>query len=282
MNKYFWYLLIFLYLIYYLWLSTNPSKFDFTKSTYFKYIPSKYLLNYSVIKKKEDLYNIVNYPVIFKPEICNTTGRGVSLIQNLFEAKKYWENVNDTIIAQDYANMKYEVTILYEKMPYHKKGNIVNISLRNNTKLKFEPLSCQNNSCHQQSDWITPRLNHTIDQIANRIPNLYAARFDIRFDNLNQFLQGNSFKILEVNGVMGYDNSAFNLNSDKYKGFYSKIENSIKSIRWFITRLYIGLVNIILLNSCNPLYPIFYFIYKLYYVFKCRDWGHVFYGSMTC
>ena len=282
MNKYFWYLLLVLYLGYYFWLSANPSKFYFTKSSYFQYIPPRYRLKYMVVKKKEDLYKIVDYPVIFKPEICNTTGRGVVVIQNLFEAKKYWERVHDHIIVQDYANMKYEVTILYEKIPYHKKGNIVNISLRSNNKLKFEPLSCQNSSCHSKSNWITSELNHKIDQIASGIPNLYAARFDIRFDNIDQFLQGNSFKILEVNGVMGYDNSAFNLKHDKYKNIYYKIENTVKSIRWFLIRLYIGLVNIVLLNSCNPLYPIIYFIYKLYYVFKCWDWGHLFYGSLTC
>lgn len=282
MNKYFLYLIIFIYLMYYFWLSSNPFKFNYTKSSYFKHVPSDYLLKYFIIKKKEDLYKIYNYPVIFKPEICNTTGKGVSVINNLFEAKQYFKSVNDNIIVQEYANLKYEATILYEKIPYHTKGKIINISSRNNNKMKFEPLSCQNSFCQSQPKWITAELNDKIDFIASNIPNLFVARFDVRFDVLNQFLSGKNFKILEINGAMGYDNSAFNLRNDKKKNKYVILENITRSVRWFLIRLYIGLINVITLNTYNPFYPLVYFIYKLYYVFKCSDWGHFFYGSLTC
>ena len=49
------------------------------------------------------------YPIIFKPEIGNTTGRGVVKINNKEDAVKYLLNNDDKIIAQKYADLNMKL-----------------------------------------------------------------------------------------------------------------------------------------------------------------------------
>jgi len=47
----------------------------------------------------------------------------------------------------------------------------------------------------------TPQLEQRVDQIAKRIPGFHFGRFDVRFDDLGDFLVGRDFKIIEINGA---------------------------------------------------------------------------------
>ena len=144
----------------------------------------------------------------------------------------------------------------------------------------FKPLTCSVNGCNDRTNWNNKVLESKIDKLVKNIPKMYCCRLDVRFNDINKFKNGDDFKIMEINGVMGYNNMALN----KYfhislKDFISK---SIISLKWTFTRLYIGLINIITFNTCNPIYPIIYFFISIYYSIKCMDWGHIFYASLTC
>jgi len=96
---------------------------------------------------------------------------------------------------------------------------------------------------------------------------MYACRIDIKYDNDEDFANGEKFVILEVNGVMGYD-----------LDFYSKdclLKKIIIIKRWIIFRLIIGLLNIILLNGVN-IYNVFFKINeRLKILYKCENWEKI-------
>jgi hypothetical protein len=48
---------------------------------------------------------------------------------------------------------------------------------------------------------ITARLTAVIDQIARDMPDFYFGRFDVRFANTAELMQGAGFKIMEINGA---------------------------------------------------------------------------------
>ena len=64
----------------------------------------------------------------------------------------------------------------------------------------------------------------SLDKIVKKIPNLYACRLDIKYDNDKDFSKGKKFIVLEVNGVMGHD-LAFYDNNNLFK--YLKINHII-------------------------------------------------------
>jgi len=48
---------------------------------------------------------------------------------------------------------------------------------------------------------LTPDLERRIDAISGEFPGFYFGRFDVRFEKIDSFLQGDDFKIVEVNGA---------------------------------------------------------------------------------
>ncbi|MES2687353.1 MAG: hypothetical protein V4706_11055 [Pseudomonadota bacterium] len=48
---------------------------------------------------------------------------------------------------------------------------------------------------------ITPALTAAVDAIARDMPEFYAGRFDVRFENLQQLAEGRSLRIMEINGA---------------------------------------------------------------------------------
>ncbi|MDR6762382.1 hypothetical protein J2Y38_002593 [Flavobacterium sp. 2755] len=51
------------------------------------------------------------------------------------------------------------------------------------------------------SDWITPKLTKTIDEIATQIPGFYFGRFDIMYNTFEELERGENFQIVELNGA---------------------------------------------------------------------------------
>jgi len=49
--------------------------------------------------------------------------------------------------------------------------------------------------------YVTPEMTARFDEIARRIPEFWFGRFDVRFETLEQFQRGESFKIVEINGA---------------------------------------------------------------------------------
>jgi len=71
---------------------------------------------------------------------------------------------------------------------------------------------------------ISQKLDDLFDRINDEMEDVYYGRFDIKYNDWDELLEGKNFKILEMNGVSSepihiYDNSISI--RDKYKSFYS-------------------------------------------------------------
>lgn len=248
MNKYITTVVV-LIIIYYLILSCNPMNLHKgSKLDTMNYI-SEYTMPFIIYNKGINLHNL-KYPLIFKPVLCQGSGRSVKLIKNYNEAFEYVANVNDKIIIQDYHPGPYEIGILYERNPFSKNGNIVSIVERNykNTDLKTiwgskiwdnDRNKKYNNMFIDRPDLITSQLTKKIDTITKLIPEMYVCRYDIRYDNDEDIKKGKNFSILEVNGTMGGDLRVYDSNTYYYFG------------RWLCSRIFIGFCNLLKLNSNN-------------------------------
>ncbi len=68
-------------------------------------------------------------------------------------------------------------------------------------ELVFAGNHCQGAVFVDGRSLVTRELEQRIQEIANAVPELYFARFDIRFEDLDTFLAGKGFKIIEINGA---------------------------------------------------------------------------------
>ncbi len=67
--------------------------------------------------------------------------------------------------------------------------------------LVFAGNHCQGAVFRDGTALVTPELEARIEMIARSIPEFWFGRFDIRFNDLGQFLRGEDFKIIEINGA---------------------------------------------------------------------------------
>lgn len=226
------------------------------------------------LKSVEYNENIINYPFIIKPTICSGSNKGVKLIKNSLDLEEFkktkcpWEKY----MIQEFYPSKYEVGVLYEKIPYFTDGNIVSIVMKQRNGNKWEPLKCENHvnngvNCSIRNDLITEDLLLTIRKIANNIPGFYMGRFDIGFNDEEEFKKGRNFKCFELNGVMGFDLRI------------SRKDYGIKEIgfliRWILVRILVGLINLLTTNA------LYFDIVKSYPIsiqnyFKCQDYEKLF------
>jgi len=248
-----------------------------TKDKILSFIPEKFALKIKIINSKTNL-SLLQYPLIFKPVICNGNGKGVQKIENEHEAKMYMKKTTEEfIIAQEYYPGTYEVGVLYERYPFSKNGKIISIVSKTTDK-DWKPLRCNSCSFKKGVDCkilnTTPALEKRIDEISKLIPNFYVGRYDIRFDSLDDFEKGENFKILEINGVMGFD---LRTSIDSNASMFTTVENLLY---WVGRRVIIGFENILMLNGGN-VFDALNFISKLQTYEKCCDYEHLFQPSST-
>ena len=248
-----------------------------TKAGLMDNFPKQYILPYQVIKVN-DPPNLVDldYPVVMKPNFYNGKGKNVSIIRNSTEAKNYLNKIaklnreieiDQEIVVQKFHPGPYEVGILWERYPHQmftdKPGRIVSIvekrEINSDPKFKNLPRSYYGlkragdafYNLRDRPEWITTELTQTMNQIAETFPNFYAGRYDIRFSELDKFLKGQDFKIVELNGADGEDLRAYLAES-------STLKKKIVTARTLGVRMIMGLENILLgqsqstwTNICN-------------------------------
>lgn len=267
------FLVLLFIILYYIWLSVNPVDYSFTKASVYKYIPEEFKLEYKIINKNMTDCNL-NYPVIFKPINCNGVNRNVKIIKNLQEHIDYLEGIDDDIIVQEYYNSNYEISILYERNPLEKNGKIISITEKE-VPSSWKPLRCSYNNndsgvnCSNRYDLITGKLEDVIDKISKNIPGFYAGRYDIRYDSEDDLKNGKNFKILELNGVMGYD---LNVNVSSSK---DTLYSYYLGLKWVARRLMIGFQNILILNGANVMDVLKNTKNRIDDCKKCNDWEHL-------
>lgn len=261
-------------------MSVNPWTYDMNKYTIYNFIDQKYKLfsiNVNKLTIKNEIHkNNIKFPVIIKPILCSGQGKGVQLLKSFDDINLYFKNINqyDEFILQEYYFPKYEVGLLYEKIPFS-SGKIVSIVMKVKNSNTWKPMLCQNvynneeTSCTDMTNITNNKLLNVINEISNQIPNFYVGRYDIGFNDIDDFKNGKNFKIFEVNGVMGFDLNYLFTNNDE-----NKINKFFLLIRWILIRLLIGFINVATLNF-HP-FEIIFGANKRYNAYiKCKDWEHL-------
>jgi hypothetical protein len=187
----------------------------------------------------------ISFPFIAKPDIWEWWV-GVEKIHNHKELLNYMKHYDEDFLIQEYIPWTDEITLMYYRIPWHKKGEIAFIAtkeflsvlwdgtsmlwqlvrkwkrtrlfehifqkehwtVRNTIISKWQIYTLQFKWNHGQGtamfDWsqiITSKLCTVFDEIANHIDWFFLGRYDIKYDNLDTFTEGRSFKILDLNWV---------------------------------------------------------------------------------
>jgi hypothetical protein len=214
----------------------------------YQYIDDNYKLKTELYKYSE-LQSITNFPVIIKPALYSCHGSNVSVITNQKELKYIYEVTNkQDYIVKEYYPAKYEVGVLYEKNPLSEKGNVVSVVLKHKLKYGFYPLNCDNILLNKgickyidKPDWITDELIESIRNISDKVPNHYVGRYDIGFNNVDDFKKGINYKIFELNGNTGIDLRI--TISDVFD--FNNIKKIMLLLRFIFIRVMFGFINII-------------------------------------
>jgi len=120
---------------------------------------------------------------IVAKEFLIVTGNGVATIEELIKENPRYE-LQLKVLKREYGNKLQEVLPMGEKanlVPYgnHARG------------AKFI----------DRSNWITPKLVDTFNEMCVQIPGFYFGRLDVMYDTFEALEQGKNFSIVEVNGA---------------------------------------------------------------------------------
>jgi hypothetical protein len=223
--------------------------------------PANVSLHAHQIKGYKDLENLT-YPVIFKPNECTTSSRGVEPIYNRNGAIKYLNerdrmHAERTTLAQEFFKGP-EISIFYARYPYLSSGFIKTLGLRLKTKKKgkhWDPKTKKfvQNEGHLSSygiltrnHLITPKLVQFYDRLTKKM-GVYSARLDTMVPNLDDLQKGQFLKIIDVNGnaIGCIDEKPIHLFG---KARYNDLANELRRIRTAWMQVYIGLMNVVLGN----------------------------------
>ena len=204
------------------------------------------------------------------------------MINSKVELDTYLRNINpdDRYIVQEFYEAKYEIGVLYEKIPFLNDGHIISVVLKKNEG-NWKPLKCGNitNNDYVNCVDLTEQLKNSnfaniIRTISSRIPDFHAGRYDIGFETVED-LENGDFKFFELNGVMGYDLRASFLENDSITEIVKKI---YYILRWIAVRFLIGFINIVTLRM-SPLGLFNSYRSSIRYYTLCSDWEHLFQSS---
>jgi hypothetical protein len=254
----------------YLFLNVNPCPLVLdNKLSIMNLIPEKYRPSFQM--SLLDLNNVnFNYPIVIKPVKCSGNGIDVFIIKNNLDFENFLKNkmynIDEYMVQSFLTEEKLDFCILYEKLPWEKKGKIIEIIEKTQISLNnIRNCFSYNNELHD--DIINNKtLNDTINFLSDKIPDMNCARYDILATSKTDLIN-NNFKIVEINGTMG-----MNLKNVANAGFIGLI----LEIRWYLIRIIIGFLNIILLKGYSILnLPMA--LYKSFMNFyNCYDWENIY------
>ena len=244
-------IVIFIILISYLcFLVANPWTLNMNKYNVYKYICKEHSLE-TMLYNYDELININKFPIIIKPNMYSGHGTDVYKVDNINELKIILKKIknNQEYIVQEFYNSKYEVGLLYEKNPLLENGKIISIVLKQKYNYEWKPLSCDNIMYEKKvclniirDDLITNELSDVINNVSKNIPNFNVGRYDIGFDNIDEFKKG-KFKVFELNGNTGAD---LRCNFTNYNINKDNINNILYLLRFIIVRIYYGFISLII------------------------------------
>ena len=239
-------------------LNTNPYPLtQDNKLTIMELIPRQYRpeIHFSLDKlKNSSMHELnVNFPIIIKPSVCSGQRKNVTIVKSqraLDEYLKENENENaSNYMVQNYLSDEYdtEIGVLWEKMPWEKEGEIIEINAQPKYKKNKDELTEQDERDKRDrldkkvetfNYLITDDLNKLFNDISKQIRGFNAGRYDILIKSPRDFQNGD-FKILEVNGIWGAQATMH--------------EMTFGTTKWFLRRFVIGLGNMVTLRGYSPL-----------------------------
>jgi len=237
-------------LLIYLFLSANNGIFHDggLKAEYLSLLPPKQTLPFIVINPSVQLKTLdyIEYPVVLKPDDCSGGGADVELVNNQQEAVNYLRSCGNKyhrVIIQKYCPLPKEYSILYERHPFFKNGSVISITEKipveqtKQFKVHNVGIGTRKSDVVDLSKYITPQFNLLIDNMTQKIPNLYCGRYDVKAKDLNSLLNGD-FYVMELNNLLGVDHRSFVHTISDFDQ-----QNCLIQLRWFFKRVLFGLEN---------------------------------------
>lgn len=147
--------------------------------------------------RAEDL----NFPVLARPDVGHRH-HGVRYLRDEAALLAYFQEYRaaSTILIQEIADHPFEATMLYWRRPEEERGHLASLSLRegprraDGTPREGIPLVLPANL----TDRITPALENRLNQVAAALPDFHAGLFVVRFHNLDSFLEGGDFQVVNI------------------------------------------------------------------------------------
>jgi hypothetical protein len=234
-------------------------------------------------KTQFSLKNIQNetfsFPIIVKPTVCSGKGNSITICRNKSELDSLLNRIKDKqhyLVQNFLEDYPVEIGVMYEKQPFQKQGKIVEIVEKLNVKKDVRFF--EYGKSKQHSNLVNNRkLNEEFNYLSNLVSGLNVGRYDIRLKNMNDLLKGD-YKILEVNGTMGfYFTDSINTTDIRKSGLLNKVMFDISlNLKWYFTRLYIGIINILTLKGYSPISLLYVMFRSLWNMIGCRDWENIY------
>lgn len=143
------------------------------------------------------------FPMIAKPDI-GWCGFGVRRLDALADLDAYIAAypAGETFLLQEYFAEGGEAGLFYVRWPGQERGRLLSLTTRQPGPSGSVVWSHRMGGVYRDhSAAITPALTERIDAIARGMPELYVARFDVRFASMAGLASGEDFRIIEINGA---------------------------------------------------------------------------------
>jgi membrane protein DedA with SNARE-associated domain len=128
------------------------------------------------------------FPVIAKADIGR---RGVCRIDDVPALREYIRHFppGEKFILQRFVPCPGEAAVLYARLPGARGGRILSLTFRAGE--------------HWRDAWrhVTPELEARIDAIARSMREFHYGRFHLRFASTEELMWGESFSVIEINGI---------------------------------------------------------------------------------
>jgi len=142
-------------------------------------------------------------PLVAKPDL-GCRGAGVRLIHTAADLDKYLREfpVGSAFLMQELAPYFAEAGVFYVRQPESDRGKIVSIPARGeHVPLAFAGSHSRGSIFRNGDEFISPGLEDRLDQIMQDFPEFHYGRLDIKFADVESFVRGDNFVIIEVNGA---------------------------------------------------------------------------------
>jgi hypothetical protein len=167
-------------------------------------------------------------------------------------------------MVQERASGAVELGVLVERQLPSRAFKVISVVEKHGPS-DIRP-SCTEAACTERSN-LVPVFDKHIPWISSHIDDFNVGRYDIRC-NLRDLVLHGDFKVVEVNGTMGFDLRMFTSGS--------LLRSAYLCQRWFLKRVLVGLYNIGTLRAYNPIVLTKVLATTVVNAFKCRDWEKLF------